>query len=173
MWAWCKTACALCPANERAQCSAGRAVSAGLRAAGCWPWALHAAILQAEGHPDHWRCLMELLFLPTTASYLSLFGTLVPSRPALISQKPVNSWHQHGSKLVGEDVQPLDSCQCVMEPVGHCWLDPSSRSRHAWLPSSPPTAMELVCLCCTQQSGTEQRLQRNSRSFKAGLNPFE
>lgn len=116
---------------------------------------------------------MELLFLPTTASYLSLFGTLVPSRPALISQKPVNSWHQHGSKLVGEDVQPLDSCQCVMEPVGHCWLDHSSRSRHAWLPSSPPSAMELVCLCCTQQSGTEQRLQRNSRSFKAGLNPFE
>ena len=127
----------------------------------------------AAGHEPSMRPSCRPRAILTTASYLSLFGTLVPSRPALISQKPVNSWHQHGSKLVGEDVQPLDSCQCVMEPVGHCWLDPSSRSRHAWLPSSPPTAMELVCLCCTQQSGTEQRLQRNSRSFKAGLNPFE
>ena len=55
----------------------------------------------------------------------------------------MNSWLCQDSKPVREDLQPWDSCQQVLEPMGQCSLDRSSTSRQVWLANSAPGATVL------------------------------
>lgn len=58
------------------------------------------------------------------------------------------------SKPVHKDLQPWDFCQWVLEPVGQCWLDPSSTSRQVWLVNSPPGAMVLDVAVCPARNNS-------------------
>ena len=66
----------------------------------------------------------------------------------------MNSWLCQDSKPVHEGLRPWDSCQQVLEPMGQCWLDPSSTSRQGWLANSTPGAVALdVARCPARNSG--------------------
>lgn len=60
----------------------------------------------------------------------------------------MNSWLCQDNKQVRKDLQPWDSRQQVLEPMGQCWLDASPTSRQVWLANSTPGAMALDMAMC-------------------------